>query len=53
MTDCTIKNPCVEKYYSSMTKEERLAEIETSLKYARGIVRNLKKERGKIIKNIS
>lgn len=50
MTNCTIKNPCVEKYYSSMTKEERLAEIETSLKYARGIVRNLKKEKSKIFK---
>lgn len=49
MTDCTIKNPCVEKYYSSMSKEERLAEIETSLKYARGIVRNLKKEKSKIL----
>lgn len=50
MTDCTIKNPCVEKHYKGMTKEERLAEIETCLKYASGIVRNLKKEKSKILK---
>lgn len=51
-TNCLEKNPCVEKYYSGLTKEQRLAEIDDSLRSARKIVRNLEKQRNKLVNSM-
>jgi hypothetical protein len=44
MTDCTVKNPCVEKYYKSMTDEQRLEMLHNELKYLEGIRRNIRRD---------
>lgn len=47
--NCLEKNPAVEAHYANMTKQERLAEIDDSLKSAVKIVRNLEKQKAKVM----
>lgn len=47
--NCLEKNPAVERHYSIMSKEQRLAEIDDSLKSAVKIVRNLEKQKAKVL----
>lgn len=47
--NCLEKNPAVEKHYREMTNEQRLAEIDDSLKSALKIVRNLEKQKAKVM----
>jgi aminoglycoside phosphotransferase family enzyme len=49
MTDCTVKNPCVEKYYKSMTDEQRLEMLYKELEYLEGIRRNIDRDINKIL----
>lgn len=47
--NCLEKNPAVEKHYASMSNEQKLAEIDDSLKSAVKIVRNLEKQKAKVM----
>lgn len=48
--NCLKKNPCVEKYYSEMTKKQKLAEIDDCLKSIAKILENLMEEKLKLLK---
>lgn len=48
--NCLEKNPAVEKHYSEMTKEQRLAELDSCIESIEKILDNYLKERDKILK---
>lgn len=51
--NCLEKNPAVERHYASMSNEQRLAEIDDSMKSLSKILENLLQERIKVLKEIT